>query len=131
MNNNSYADIFFALKGTHNNFGIVTNFKFRALTQTLVYGGFLVYNSSQVQRALQAMVNFNARNKDPRAQIMEFPTILLGQLSVILVVSYDAPTPPKGMFDEFLAIPHDGTFETRSLLSLMQAPPAAVLAHPR
>lgn len=38
---------------------------------------------------------------------------------------YDAPTPPAGMFDEFLAIPAlDQNVSTRSYLSLILAAPS-------
>ena len=97
----------------------------RAVPQTLVYGGLVIYSSSEVAAALQATVNFHAKNKDPRAQIIVYLSIGLGQLNLILAASYDAPTPPNGMFDEFLAISHFGTLETRSFLSLIQAAPAS------
>lgn len=38
---------------------------------------------------------------------------------------YDAPTPPAGIFDDFLAIPFfTKDIKTRSFLSLVQASPA-------
>ena len=49
VNNISYTDIFFGLRGGLNNFGIVTRFSMRAIPQTLVYGGVLVYNSAQIK----------------------------------------------------------------------------------
>ena len=97
----------------------------RAVPQTLVYGGLLIYSSSEVEATLQAMVNFHAKNKDPRAQIIVYLSIGLGQLNLIFAASYDAPTPPNGTFSEFLAIPHFGALETRSFLSLIQAAPTS------
>lgn len=103
----------------------------RAVPQTLVYGGLLIYSSSEVEPALQAMANFHAKNKDPRAQIIVYLSIGFGQLNLILAAFYDAPTPPSGMFDEFLAISHFGTLETQSFLSLIQAAPTSAQKTPR
>lgn len=103
----------------------------RAVPQTQIYGGFLIYSSSEVEAILQATVNFHATNKDPRAQIIVYFGIGLGQLNLILAVFYDAPIPPNGMFDAFLAVPHFGTLETRSFLSLIQTSPGSAQRTPR
>ncbi len=80
MNNNSYPDIFFGLKGGFNNFGIVTNFNLRVVPQTQVYGGALVYSPLQFEALVPAIVNFQANNKDPKAQIIASFAIGTGPL---------------------------------------------------
>jgi len=40
----------------------------RAVPQTQVYAGFVLYIPSQFNMAMQAMTNFQARNKDPKAE---------------------------------------------------------------
>ena len=41
------------------------------------------------------------------------------------IVFYDGPTPPEGIFDEFLAIPHfTKDVGTRSFLSFLKATPS-------
>jgi hypothetical protein len=125
VNNNSYPDIFFGLKGGLNNFGIVTNFNMRAVPQTQVYGGLLIYSPLQFDGLIQAMVNFQANNKDPKAQIIGSFIIAPGEFIFILIVFYDAPTAPNGTFDEFLAIYPYGTLQTQSYLSLVQASPVS------
>ncbi len=125
MNNNSYPDIFFGLKGGLNNFGIVTNFNVRALPQTLVYGGVLTYVPQQFDGVIQAMVDFQTNNKDLKAQIISSFIIAPGEFVIIIIVFYDAPTAPNGTFDEFLNLQPYGTLQTQSYLSLVQASPVS------
>ncbi len=125
MNKNSYPDIFFGLKGGLNNFGIVTNFNMRALPQTQVYGGLLIYFPLQFDGLIQAMANFYNNNKDPKAQLIGSFIIGQGEFVFTLIVFYDAPTAPNGTFDEFLALSPYGTLQTRSYLSLVQSAPVA------
>jgi hypothetical protein len=123
VNNNSYPDIFFGLKGGFNNFGIVTNFNLRAVPQTQVYGGALVYSPLQFDPLVQAIVNFQANNKDPKAQIIASFALGTGEFICLMILFYDAPTAPNGTFDEFLAIHPYGTLETQSYLSIVEASP--------
>jgi peptidoglycan/LPS O-acetylase OafA/YrhL len=125
VNNNSYPDIFFGLKGGLNNFGIVTNFNVRALPQTLVYGGVLTYVPQQFAGVIQAMVNFQTNNKDPKAQIIASFVIAPGQFVLLIIVFYDAPTAPNGIFDAFLALQPYGSLQTLSYLSFIQAAPVS------
>jgi hypothetical protein len=125
VNNNSYPDIFFGLKGGLNNFGIVTNFNVRALPQTLVYGGVLTYVPQQFDGVIQAMVDFQTNNKDLKAQIISSFIIAPGEFVIIIIVFYDAPTAPNGTFDEFLNLQPYGTLQTQSYLSLVQASPVS------
>ena len=131
VNKNSYPDIFFGLKGGFNNFGIVTNFKMRTVPQTLVYGGHLFYSQPQFEAAIKAIVNLQAKNKDPRVLIIALFNITPKQFSLILFLFYDAPTAPKGTFDEFLAIPHVSTVKTQSYLSFVQELNVSLIQTPR
>ena len=117
VNNVSYPDIFFGLKGGFNNFGIVTRFTVRAVPQTDVYGGTLVYSPLQFTALMQALTNFQQTNKDPKAVIIASVAIGPGQFIGVLVFVYDAPTAPNGTFDEFTNIEHFGTLETQSYIS--------------
>ncbi len=125
VNNNSYPDIFFGLKGGFNNFGIVTNFNVRAFSQTLVYGGLLTYVPQQFDGALEAMVNFQTNNKDPKAQIIASFIIAPGEFVLIVYVFYDAPTAPNGTFDELLAVHPYGSLQTLPYLTFIQAAPVS------
>ncbi|OBZ76960.1 Bifunctional solanapyrone synthase [Grifola frondosa] len=97
----SYPDLFFGLKGGFNNFDIVTKFTLQTFPQTEVWVCRYYYH-----------YNF-----------------LLGQPGVSQLLFYDYPTPPDGIFDDFLAIPHfTEDVSTRSFSSLVLSSPANATA---
>ncbi|KAG8529154.1 uncharacterized protein KY384_005789 [Bacidia gigantensis] len=61
-NANQNSDLFRALKGGSNNFGIVTRFDLRTVQLGQMWGGQVVYNVSLVPQALKAFTDFNAAN---------------------------------------------------------------------
>lgn len=121
MNSESYPDLFFGLKGGFNNFGIVTKFSMRAVPQTPVFGGVLIYFPPQFDALAQAFGNFQNNNKDLKAQIIGFITATGGQFAFIVYLFYDAPTIPSGIFDEFLGIEHVGNHQTQSYSSFFKS----------
>jgi hypothetical protein len=59
VNQSSYPDLWVALKGGSNNFGIVTRYDLRTITQGELWGGVVLYPGSTVTDQLAAFVNFN------------------------------------------------------------------------
>ncbi|KAH9475869.1 putative FAD-linked oxidoreductase [Psilocybe cubensis] len=121
----SDPELFFGLKGGHNNFGIVTRFTVRAFPQTQVWGGSIVSDASTVDALTAATLAFQT-NTDPKAAaIIGFswdPTS--SQLTALAFLFYDAPTPPPGIFDGFLDIqPLSSDVGTRDYLNLIQSAP--------
>lgn len=55
---NSHDDLFWALKGGSNNFGIVTNFKMNAIKCDKVWGGLTFFPKQITPDAIQALVEF-------------------------------------------------------------------------
>ncbi|KAF9009161.1 FAD-binding domain-containing protein [Hymenopellis radicata] len=122
---NSDPDLFFALKGGLNNFGIVTKFTLQTFPQGMVWGGLITYTFGQLDEVNAAAARFSSEVTDPKAGIITTYNFLLGQPGVSQILFYDAPTPPDGIFDDFLAIPHfTKDVDTRSFLSLVLASPA-------
>ncbi|KAF9017798.1 FAD-binding domain-containing protein [Hymenopellis radicata] len=122
---NSDPDLFFALKGGLNNFGIVTKFTLQTFPQGMVWGGLITYTFGQLDEVNAAAARFSSQVTDPKAGIITTYNFLLGQPGVSQILFYDAPTPPDGIFDDFLAIPHfTKDIDTRSFLSLVLASPA-------
>ncbi|KAF8899585.1 hypothetical protein CPB84DRAFT_1780125 [Gymnopilus junonius] len=121
----SDPDLFFGLKGGGNNFGIVTRFTLQTFPQGQVWGGLIRFTGSSIPNVSQAIANFDANVIDPKAAILSSYDYLFGEPGVAQLLFYDAPTPPDGIFDEFLAIPYSSMdVSTRSFLSMVQVSPA-------
>ncbi|KAI0042341.1 FAD-binding domain-containing protein [Auriscalpium vulgare] len=99
------TELFFALKGGFNNFGIVTKFTFNTFPQTQIWAGGLLAPASSLDAVNTAVENFFATSTDPKATLIVQYRYQYSALTVALTVFYDAPTPPAGLFDEILAIP--------------------------
>jgi len=67
-------------------------------------GGLILYPVDQLDAVKEAFSRFQEVD-DTKAAIMITFDYSQGQLTTILFSFYDAPTPPPGLFDEFLAIP--------------------------
>ncbi|KAG2356648.1 FAD dependent oxidoreductase [Suillus spraguei] len=118
------TDLFFALRGGFNNFGIVTRVTVKTYPQGQVWGGLVTYSSSQLEQASSAIINFGANVNDPKASTYNTYSFADGVTTMSSVLFYDAPTCPEGMFDDFLNAPHIfQDISTRSYLSLVQVLP--------
>ncbi|KAF5319624.1 hypothetical protein D9619_008814 [Psilocybe cf. subviscida] len=126
VTHDSDPQLFFGLKGGFNNFGIVTKFTVKAFPQTQVWGGIILNLQSTIPAVSAAITKFQTEVKDPKAAVI-ISYNYVSQIQQIVVTQnlfYDAPTPPEGIFDDFLAIPATSTdISTRSLLSLVQSSP--------
>ncbi|KAJ7444549.1 FAD-binding domain-containing protein, partial [Mycena galericulata] len=117
----SDPDLFWALKGGLNNFGIVTAFTMRAIPYTRVWGA-LVAHSNQAEAYKSAFEVFNATSKDPKAAMLFGLNGIGGQAIQFAVMFYDGPEQPAGIYDAFLNIPgalvnNNGTFTMSEFLA--------------
>lgn len=115
----SNPDLFFALKGGFNNFGIVTQFTLKTFPQGQVWGGTILV-LGEFDKIATATASFYANVTDPKASIISTFNwdlgIHLGQVSLF----YDGSSPPDRMFDEFMEIPAvSQDISSRSFLSLV------------
>ncbi|KAF8756363.1 fad-binding protein [Rhizoctonia solani] len=79
----------------------------------------------KLDKVIQASTEFAQQVKDPKAVIIPTFNFLLEQPGVSLLMFYDGPTPPSGIFERFQSIPHfTSDVKTRSFTSLVQASPA-------
>ncbi|KIK70828.1 hypothetical protein GYMLUDRAFT_235247 [Collybiopsis luxurians FD-317 M1] len=128
----SDPDLFFALKGGLNNYGIVTRFTLQTFPQTQVWGGLITYTEEQIPDVIDATHTFASTVTDPKAAIITTLNFLLGQPGISQLLFYDGPTPPDGIFDQFLAIPYfTKDVSTRDFVSLVQSSPANATASTR
>ncbi|KKA20781.1 FAD dependent oxidoreductase [Rasamsonia emersonii CBS 393.64] len=104
------SDLFAALKGGGNNFGIVTAYTLQ--TQPLdhkIWGGNYVFTATEstTSKILAALRDFTEHYPDEKAGIIVTTehTALLNLWIIFLF--YDGPSPPPGVFDSFKAIGPD------------------------
>jgi FAD/FMN-containing dehydrogenase len=77
VNITSYPDLFYALKGGSNNFGIVTRFDLKAFPQGKFWGGFVAYTTSTRKQFFAAFENLNgAADYDPYVAIIHSYTFV-------------------------------------------------------
>ncbi|TVY78430.1 Bifunctional solanapyrone synthase [Lachnellula suecica] len=96
----STPDLFFALKGGLNRFGIVTSIVMETHAQVdMVYGGLQVFDTGSIEDLIIATQTFQTENTDPKAQVIL--TINGGTIpGAILLSFYDGPERPAA-FDPY------------------------------
>ncbi|KAJ7621508.1 FAD-binding domain-containing protein [Mycena polygramma] len=118
----SDQDLFFALRGGGNNFGIVTKFTMKTHPQPTVWGGSITYAGAQGDAVTTALLNYTEKNTDPQTGLQCTYASFGGQDIVMVNLFYNEPAPPAGIFDAFLAIPAiSSNVSARSYLSLIQS----------
>jgi hypothetical protein len=119
-------DLFFALKGGLNRFGIVTSIVYNTVPQpNLVYGGIQVFASSAVPDLIAATITFQETNTDPKAQVIF--TINGGPTPTAILLSfYDGPGRPAAFdpYNNFTALLD--TLAVQTFASFSQAADSSV-----
>ncbi|KAL5606920.1 hypothetical protein BROUX41_003296 [Berkeleyomyces rouxiae] len=112
------SDLFQALRGGGNNFGIVTTFVVKAHPIGKVWGGNYFFGDSPdtEKRLLAAMRDFAEYYPDPKAGVILTRQMGLGVVHVwTMFLFYDGEAPPAGLFDNFTAVdPVADTTKARS-----------------
>ncbi len=72
-------DLFWAIKGGGNKFGIIYNFKLQTVPAGQIYGGVRTYTADQVDAVVNATLDFSENSKDPKASLLPTFNFLLGQ----------------------------------------------------
>ncbi|KAI0044154.1 FAD-binding domain-containing protein [Auriscalpium vulgare] len=118
-------DLWFALRGGGNNFGIVTKFTLKSHPQTAVWGGSVVYSDLEINPLFAAIAKFSSTVTDKKAAILPTIDTEAGGLVSIVLMFYDGPSPPSGIFDDLLAIPSEAnSVKTQSFSSFLTSLPS-------
>ena len=121
----SHPDLFLALKGGGNNFGVVTSFLMRAYPQSQqIWGGTMsfLHSDETAEKLLSALRAFAADSKDDKAAVIlvavRAPDLELDIWN--LYTFYGGPEPPADVFDDFVSVgPVADTSATKSYFELM------------
>ncbi|CAA7257492.1 unnamed protein product [Cyclocybe aegerita] len=111
---NEYSDLFWALKGGANRFGIVTRYEVQAIhtgtnAEKNWFGGFIMYPNSSADALLQATEKFVRIVSDPRASLLMVFGYTANGTEVtpihLLSLFYHGSALPEPIFGDFLSIP--------------------------
>ncbi|KAF8154432.1 hypothetical protein B0H34DRAFT_660706 [Crassisporium funariophilum] len=125
---NGFADLFRALKGGANRFGIVTRYEVDAIhtgtsNDRNFFGGLIMYPNSSAEALLTATEKYVRNVNDPKtALLMAFTNSVNGSEvtgSHIVTLFYRGSELPKSIFGDFLSIP--ATFTQLSAVSYIEA----------
>lgn len=107
-NKSRNPDLFTVLKGGNNNFGIVTQFKFRTFAYNGMWGGLVIYPETTIQDHFKALINFsNNVDKNPKSAAIVMPVYQSSVGADLILNAYDhaEPVVRPAAFDEFFSIP--------------------------
>ncbi|KKY16132.1 putative fad binding domain containing protein [Diplodia seriata] len=111
VNKDSYPDLFPAMKGSTNNFGIVTRFDLSTFENDNIWGGVVAYPFDTAPQQMEYLETFtNKVAEDPYASIIVILNYAssIGQVVVANAYEYTKtidPSPPPAIFKDFLSIP--------------------------
>ncbi|OKL59054.1 hypothetical protein UA08_05973 [Talaromyces atroroseus] len=110
VNNATHPNLFWALKGGSNNFGIVTRYDLRTYPTGPVYGGSVTWASNATQQYLDAFTAYISPGggiEDPKANMM--PSFSFEPLSGVVALGniyfYNANVSNPEAFENFTTIP--------------------------
>ncbi|KAL4879230.1 hypothetical protein BJY04DRAFT_220348 [Aspergillus karnatakaensis] len=108
-NRDTNADLFKALKGGSNNFGIVTKYDIKTIDNANLWGGLVVFENSTTDAQIDALVKFtdNIEN-DPYASwigLWQYNSTTQ-QMLITSPLDYTKPEAYPAAFDDFYAIPN-------------------------
>lgn len=105
-NPDTLPDLYWALRGGGNNFGIVTRFDLKTFEQGLMWGGSRLYSMQYNESIIDAYVNFGRNSPDdPRAALILSIAYAQGLFLANGDIEYADPTPDPPIFNDFKKIP--------------------------
>ncbi|KAL8639151.1 MAG: hypothetical protein Q9226_008908 [Calogaya cf. arnoldii] len=120
-NANHNPDLFQAMKGGANNFGIVTTFTLKTYAINQIWGGIKSYSLDQLPALFAAMQEYQSKpKKDLYANLMLQAFTTNASVGAVLNMVYLKPVVNASAFAPFYSIPTTGdTTKTQSLTQMM------------
>lgn len=104
---NSFSDLYWALRGGGNNFGIVTNFKLNAFPLGQMWGGQRIYTENNFKAVLDAIYKFGSTGSSTdtdAANIVSFGNIAgVGKIAIVQM-HYAQPVANPPVLSDYAAI---------------------------
>ncbi|KAF2688559.1 putative FAD-binding oxidoreductase [Lentithecium fluviatile CBS 122367] len=114
-----YQDLYRALKGGANNFGVVGSFTLRTYPIQNVWGGIKIYANEHIPALYEALAAYQAEpNKDLHANLMLQPFVTNQSFGAMLNMVYLKPEESPAAFKSFYMIPTVG--DTTKLQTLTE-----------
>ncbi|KAK7547083.1 hypothetical protein IWX49DRAFT_108306 [Phyllosticta citricarpa] len=106
VNETSYPDLYWSLRGGGNNFGVVTRFDLSTFPQGLMWGGGQLHKISQRSAIIDAFAQFGAHGEqDPKAGLILSFAWAGGHYFAKLDMQYADPISSPPVFENFTSIP--------------------------
>jgi FAD/FMN-containing dehydrogenase len=104
-----YKELFYALRGGGNNFGIVTRFDVKVYTQGTMWGGNVIYSANYTDQIIDAMVDYSKNEAKDVDSALIVPFIYTSATGFLVLgqLEHARPQPAAGpeIFKKFKAIP--------------------------
>ena len=128
----SNPDLFFALRGGANNFGIVTKFHLQTYPQGLMWGGVKVYPATANRTLSKAVESYlNRASTDPDAAIIASYSYSAGQFASSCIFDYAKPQANPEIYSDFLPLNNQKLVDTTRIASLTNLTDELASTNPR
>jgi FAD/FMN-containing dehydrogenase len=119
VNQTSYPDLYWALRGGGSNFGIVTRFDYETFPQGDIFAGSLLYEHKHKDTAIEAFCRYSF-NADIRASTWFTVAYAGGHKLISALAMYAEPNPDAEILKPYLAIPAlQSTAKVRSMADMV------------
>ncbi|KAJ7124058.1 FAD-binding domain-containing protein [Mycena crocata] len=105
----SHPELFFAMKGGMNNFGVVTKFTLGAHPQPSIWGAVVTYGADRNAAVIQALADFSVNNTDIKAQLAAAQVVTGAAPGWEVILFYGEGTQAPDVYQPFFNIPATST----------------------